>query len=132
MKLKILQFILLLIFTTSVSATTLICKGETYTRDSDKCGNGCKSFTVFSVVFDAANDKLLDISNFLYCKGGFKSFEINSSYLNFNCDTIRPIKGKASHSIDRITGDYFSDLLNNKGEYFGSETGVCKVGKKLF
>jgi hypothetical protein len=132
MKLKILQFILLLIFTTSASAVTLICEGESYTRDNDKCGNGCKSFTVFSVVFDAANDKLLDVSNFLYCKGGFKSSEINSSYLDFSCDTSRPVNGKVSHSIDRITGDYYSDLLNKKGEYFGSETGKCKVGKKLF
>ena len=134
MKLKTLQFILLLIFTTSVSAVTLICKGEEKVSDRiGDCENGCSSSTAFAVEFNSKQNKLTDVTKFLYCKGGTVSnIEIDSSGLGFDCLTSLPPKGKSENYIDRVTGDYLLMVLDKKGELFLTDTGKCKVSRKLF
>ena len=134
MKLKTLLLILSFIFTTSVSAVTLICKGERKISDRfSGCESGCSSSTAFAVEFNSKQNKLIDVTKFLYCKGGTVSnIEIDSRGLGFDCLTSLPPKGKSENYINRVTGDYLLMVLDKNGELFLGDEGKCKVSRKLF
>jgi len=135
MKLKTLQFILLLIFTTSVSAITLICKGD---KDNLKevCSGlpgGCPSSTAFSINFDSKKNLLVDVTQFLYCKkGSVHNIEIDSTSLGFDCYATIPFNGKSEHYINRISGKYGMTILDRDNNIFSVGGGQCQAGKKLF
>jgi hypothetical protein len=145
MKLKILQFILLLIFTTSASAITLICKSETrwghvsgneYLDNLALCFDGCDDKSK-EFLINIENSQILEITSW---SGFFKSppldIEFTNSEVNFSFHTIVPkLKNHIDISINRVSGRFHAQSWSphmkpyDMGE---SWAGKCKPGKKLF
>ena len=145
MKLKILQFILLLIFTTSASTVTLICKSETrwghlsghkVLDNLGLCFGGCDDKSK-EFLINIENSQILDITSFDTI---FKTTPLNIKFTNSEIQFNLPsITSKSENyvdiSINRVSGRFHAQMWHPHMKPFDmgdSWDGKCKPGKKLF